>query len=290
MRALGSAALLGLLAVAAALVCACSSVDIAPRARKASLIAREAGWSQRLMAAGGFDVVAIVAPPATARLDVLTIYIESDGLAFLDRMTVSDDPTPLDPLALRLAIAAPQRPAAYLARPCQYTMRDNGRNCRPMLWTSHRYGPEVVDSMGRSVDALKAAAGTQRLVLVGYSGGGVVAALLAARRPDVAAIVTVAAPLDLAYWTKRDALAPLTGSLDPASFADQLARLPQVHFAGTRDDVVGPDVVRAYLARLPRPNSATLVEMSGYDHRCCWVENWPRLLARPELAGIAGWH
>lgn len=279
----------GVAAIGIALLGACSATDMAPRARKATLVAQQAGWSQRLIGAGTFDIAGQVSPPSATPSDLLTVYIEGDGLAFLDRATASEDPTPQDPLALRLAIAAPQRPAAYLARPCQYTMPDHGRNCGPAAWTSRRYAPEVIDSMDRAVDALKASSGARQLVLVGYSGGGVVAALLASRRTDVAGIVTVAANLDLAYWTKRDGLAPLAGSLDPASFAGPLAAVPQVHFVGPRDGVAGPDVVRAYLARLPQPNRAAIVEVAGYDHQCCWLDAWPKLLARPELGAIAGW-
>lgn len=279
--------LIALLAVGAALA-ACSGTDMVPRARKAAVIARDAGWSQQVIAADRFDLTSF-SSPAKATSDLLTIYIEGDGLAFLDRATVSDDPTPLDPLALRLAIAAPQRPAAYVARPCQYALPDHARNCGPALWTNRRYAPEVVDSLGRAADILKSAAGARRLVLVGYSGGGAVAAVLAARRNDVAGLVTVAANLDLGDWVRRDKLAPLTGSLDPVAFAGTLAAVPQVHFAGGRDDVVGADVVRAYLARLPTPNRAAIVEIAGYDHRCCWADHWLELLARPELAAIPGW-
>ena len=202
---------------------------------------------------------------------------------------MSDDPTPVDPLALRLALAGPQRPAAWLARPCQYAVPDHAHNCGPAMWTSRRYAPEVVESLDRAIDVLESAAGARRVVLVGYSGGGVMAALLAARRSDVAGFVTVAANLDLGYWVRRDGLAPLAGSLDPVAFAGKLAMVPQVHFVGGRDQVVGADVVRAYVARLPALNRAAVVEIADYDHRCCWADNWPALLARPELTAIPGW-
>jgi pimeloyl-ACP methyl ester carboxylesterase len=276
-----------LLVIGAALA-ACSATDMVPRARKASVIARDAGWSQRLIAVDRFDLASF-SSPATTGSELLTIYIEGDGLAFLDRATASDDPTPLDPLALRLALAAPQRPAAYVARPCQYVLPDHARNCGPALWTSRRYAPEVIDSLDRAADTLKASAGARRLVLVGYSGGGAVAAVLAARRSDVAGLITVVANLDLGYWVRRDKLAPLPGSLDPADFAGALAAVPQVHFTGGRDEVVGTDVARAYLARLPKPNRAAIVEIADYDHRCCWADHWRDLLARPELAVIPGW-
>jgi hypothetical protein len=274
------------LAIGAVLV-ACSAADMAPRARKAAMISRDAGWSGRIIAAGAFDIASFSSPAGAS--EILTVYIEGDGLAFQDRNTASADPTPADPLALRLAIAGPQRPSAYLARPCQYVLPEHGRNCGPALWTGRRYAPEIVDSLDRAVDVLKEGAGAWRLVLVGYSGGGVVAALLAARRNDVAGLVTVAANLDVGYWVKRDGLAPLAGSLDPAAFAGRLAAVPQVHFAGGRDRVVGADVVRAYIARLPTSSRAALVEIADYDHRCCWAEAWRELLARPELAAIAGW-
>ena len=68
------------------------------------------------------------------------------------------------------------------------------------------------------VDALKRDAGAAKVILVGYSGGGAIAVLLAARRLDVAGVITVSADLDLAYWTQRDGLAPLSGSLAVTSF------------------------------------------------------------------------
>lgn len=275
-----------LLAIAMALV-GCSDSDMAPRARKASTIAKDAGWSERVLAAGSFDLMSASSPPSAA--SILTVYIEGDGLAFLDRNTVSADPTPVDPLALRLAISSAQRPAAYLARPCQYVLPDRGRNCSPALWTSRRYAPEAVDSLDGAIETLKSSASAQQIVLVGYSGGGVMAALLAARRSDVAGLVTVAANLDVGAWVRRDGLAPLTGSLDPVAFAARLATVPQVHFVGGRDEVVGADIVRAYIARLPTPHRANLVEVEGYDHRCCWVDTWRTLSARPELAAIPGW-
>ena len=282
-----NARVVGFVLVIAAVLVACSATDMAPRARKAAVIAQDARWSGRTIAAGAFDLASFSSPAGTS--GILTIYIEGDGLAFQDRNTASADPTPADPLALRLAIAGSQRPSAYLARPCQYALPDHARNCGPAVWTSRRYAPEVVDSLDSAIGVLKGTAGAQRVVLIGYSGGGVVAALLAARRTDVAGLVTVAANLDVGYWVKRDGLAPLTGSLDPVAFAARLAAVPQVHFAGGRDQVVGADVVRAYIARLPTPHHAALVDIAGYDHRCCWADTWPELLARPELAAIAGW-
>ena len=242
----------------------------------------KAGWSQGILDAGSFELYAAWQPGRTA--ETLTVYLEGDGFAYLDASHPSQDPTPIDPLALRLALVDAQSEAvAYLGRPCQYVMPAHGRGCSWPYWTLRRYAPEVVDSTGRAIDQLKAQVGAKRVLLVGYSGGGALAALLAARRPDVAGLVTVAANLDLAYWTHRDGLSPLTGSLDPAQEAGRLGTVPQLHFAGGRDRVVGADVTRSYLAHLPPGNLARMEVLPEADHHCCWVEDWPKLRARTDL-------
>jgi len=242
----------------------------------------KAGWSQGILDAGSFELYAAWQPGRTA--ETLTVYLEGDGFAYLDASHPSQDPTPIDPLALRLALVDAQSEAvAYLGRPCQYVMPAHGRGCSWPYWTLRRYAPEVVDSTGRAIDQLKAQVGAKRVLLVGYSGGGALAALLAARRPDVAGLVTVAANLDLAYWTHRDGLSPLTGSLDPAQEAGRLGTVPQLHFAGGRDRVVGADVTRSFLAHLSAGNLARVEVLPEADHHCCWVEDWPKLRARADL-------
>jgi pimeloyl-ACP methyl ester carboxylesterase len=185
-----------------------------------------------------------------------------------------------------MALADPRRgPVVYLARPCQYVLPASGRNCSQVYWTGQRYAPAIVDSLGEALDQEKQRAGASTLLLIGYSGGGALAALLAQRRPDVAGIVTVAANLDLAYWTRRDRLGTLEGSLDPADQARLLRGLPQLHLAGADDRVVGPDVTRAFLQRMDG-GSETLRVQPGFDHVCCWAAQWPSLLQRADVQGV----
>ncbi|MDR3424931.1 MAG: dienelactone hydrolase family protein [Alphaproteobacteria bacterium] len=258
-----------------ALLAACAT-----RGDEAIALAQGAGWKWETMSAKTFDLAAAIAPERQGK--TLWVYIEGDGRAFLSPTQPSSDPTPDDPVALRLALAYPHdTPTAYLAHPCQYAA--HGRNCKAAYWTNARYAPEVVASLNEAVDDLKAQTKTSRVVLVGYSGGGALAVLIAARRQDVAEIITVAADLDLAYWTKRDGLTPLTDSLDPADFAAAVAKIPQVHFSGALDTSIGTDVANAFISRLPSDAPAKLIEIPGYTHTCCWPENWARLdiLASP---------
>lgn len=266
----------------------CGGGAMLPGRSQGPYYAGQAGWTWAMADGGRFALATALAPrPAGNR--PLAVYIEGDGRAFATPSLPSGDPTPSTPTALRMALAH-GGPAAYVARPCQFTDSSTAQGCHVAYWTTHRYAPEVVDGMNRAVDDLKRRSGARRVVLVGYSGGGAVAALLAARRDDVAGLVTVAANLDLDDWVRRDGLAPLTGSLNPADQASALRGLPQVHFVGRRDGVVAPDVVRSFLVRLNSPATARLVEMDDFDHHCCWVRSWPDLVRRPELGIIGGWN
>ena len=251
-------------------------------------LARAAGWHWEILPAGAFDL-AVAAPPR-ATSDVLTVYLEGDGFAYVNARQPALDPTPTDPVSLKLALADPKASAvAWIGRPCQYTLPEHGRNCRVAYWTTSRYAPEVLDSIGTVLDRLKERNGGTRLILVGHSGGGAIAVLLAAQRTDVAKVITVAANLDLDYWTRRDGLSPLVGSLDPArQSGEKLGQIPQLHFTGGQDRTVGTDVVRSYLSRLPSQAPTRLVEIPEFTHLCCWAKDWRSLLSRHDAADAPG--
>lgn len=254
----------------------------AERRAHADALASARGWQASLWSAGTFELLAYTPPlPAAGSesRDTLTVYIEGDGLAWVTSSQPSGDPTPRAPLALQLALAHPAGPAAYLARPCQYTMPHpgSGRGCDVAYWTQRRFAPEVVQAESLALDALKHRWSARRLVLVGYSGGGAVAALLAARRDDVAALVTVAGNLDHAAWTRLHGVPPLTGSLNPADERAALARIPQWHLVGADDRVVPPAVAQAYAAGFPPGQSPRVMVLPGQDHGCCWAARWPTL-------------
>jgi dienelactone hydrolase len=167
-----------------------------------------------------------------------------------------------------------------LARPCQYVIV---ASCHSQRWTSERLSPAVVETFQQVIDEARRSVDSDSIGLVGYSGGGALATLIAEQRRDVAWLITVAANLDLAEWTRLRDLEPLSGSLDPATGADKIERLPQVHFAGEDDPVVPAAVVKSFLARLSPYPSARLALQPGVDHECCCAAAWPRLL---ELAGL----
>lgn len=234
------------------------------------------GWQSSRLPAGRFDLVAYI-PSRFTPADTLTVYIEGDGFAWVTDTLPSTDPTPRMPLALRLALSQPAGNAAYLARPCQYVDAER-TGCPQRYWTEQRFAPEVVTAANQAIDVLKVRFGARRLTLVGYSGGGAVAALVAARRNDVVQLVTVAGNLDHRAWTAYQRIRPLAGSLNAADVASQLDTLPQIHFVGAKDRIIPPDLARRWPREFIGENAANLRIMPGYDHSGGWAEHWPELL------------
>lgn len=207
----------------------------------------------------------------------LVVYIEGDGHAYVNRYTPSKDPTPANPMSLRLALSDPSPALLYLGRPCQYT---EDEPCSMRYWTVDRYSPVAVDAMSIALDQAKRQTGAKSLFLVGYSGGGAVAVLLAARRSDVAGLATVAGNLNHAMWTSLHDVSPLRGSLNPLDDAKRLRHLPQVHFVGEDDRVVPLRVAESYMEQLGEYAPGRIVMVEGVDHNCCWPRLWPRLLRK----------
>jgi len=248
----------------------CSSLpDLDARVQRASDVAGGQGWRSQVVRTSTFTLQAWV-PDKPATGDMLTVYVEGDGLSWFNSSTPSDDPTPTQPMVLAMAVAQPMGDAVYLARPCQYTLKADAR-CESAYWTDMRFSGEVVDAMDQAIDALKRQRHAQSVVLVGYSGGGAVTALLAERRQDVAAWITVAGNIDVQAWARLHRVTPLAGSLDPMAGISRLRDLPQWHFVGSDDTVVPPALVKGFAGQM---RHAQVIERAGYSHGCCWARDW----------------
>lgn len=256
-------------------------LNLSPKLRRdnAEQLAAASGWQRVRLPAGRFVLAGYIPKKIPADNTTLTIYIEGDGLAWINGSTISLDPTPLTPMALELALRHPKGAAAYLARPCQYVEGEDARGCSVEYWTDKRFAPEVVTSAGQAIDLLKRKFQAKQLVLVGYSGGGAVAALVAARRRDVALLVTVAGNLDHRIWTKLHHVTPLTGSLNPADAWEGLQEVRQLHFVGGKDKIVPPEVAESFADRFPANRRPEIRLIPDFDHTCCWAKQWPALFA-----------
>lgn len=265
--------------------CASFSVLSVPeRIAQAQQIATQHGWQSFVVQAEAFDLQVfakpLVANPAAQTDTTLQVYLEGDGHAWLNSQTPSDDPSPINPVALRLAVQDTSSAVAYLARPCQYLRAETARNCQESSWTTHRFSPEVLAASSAAIDVLKLRYQAKQIRLIGYSGGAAVALLLAAQRHDIEAVITVAGNLDTAMWTHHHQLLPLSGSLNPADFSSQLAGIAQTHYVGGADSVMPPRVAQSYLAKFPPAQKPLLIILPTYEHVCCWTEGWQSIYRR----------
>ncbi|TVQ85775.1 MAG: alpha/beta fold hydrolase, partial [Chromatiaceae bacterium] len=186
---------------------------------------------------------------------------------------MASDPTPRHALALQLMAVDPA-PAVYVGRPC-YHGEARTPPCTPWHWTQGRYGDAVVTSLAAAIDRFADQAGASDLVLIGYSGGGVLAMLLAERLPQVRLVVTLAANLDIDAWCDLHGFSRLTDSLNPAQRPSLPATIRQWHLAGSDDRNVPPALIRR---ALDRQHDHRFRVLPATDHRCCWQAHWPALL------------
>jgi hypothetical protein len=211
--------------------------------------------------------------PSSARS--LHIYLGSDGTP-MQAGGPAADPTPRNPLALRL-LALDPKPAIYLGRPCYHGLA-RSPGCSRKFWTMARYAEEVVGSLQAAIRRFMTANGFERISWFGYSGGGTLAMLLAERFAETQSVVTVAANLDVEAWTEHLGYGRLTYSLNPAARPALPEGIVQRHYVGALDRVVPVEITARALAG----KSDELIVIDDYDHVCCWEQIWPEILA--ELA------
>ena len=242
------------------------------RVNYAENLAQQHGWQQKDIKTDDFMLRAYV-PTSLMESEILTVYIEGDGFAWVTSSIPSPNPTPGNPLALKLAVQD-NSSSAYLARPCQFVEITQQQQCNRKFWTSHRFSFEVIHATNQAINQLKRQSNAKKLILVGYSGGGSVAALVAARRQDVMHLITIAGNLDIKTWVTKHHLSALSGSLNPADDWQQLQFIPQTHYVGGSDRVVGLSVASAYAEKFQINHKPNIVVVQDFDHHCCWESSW----------------
>lgn len=213
-----------------------------------------------------------------ARHVPIAVYIEGDGYAWLNRYTPSPDPTPVNPVALRLAAIDSSANVIYLARPGQYLHGAVAQR----YWLSDRFADDVIEAYVGLVKEFASSLDATTVELVGYSGGGAIAALVAARLKRelptrLVHLRTVGGNLDIEAWARLRRISPLEGSRNPADEAATLQDVPQIHVTGKRDTQVPPGVLHAYVLRLGSSRCLREVQ-ADVAHAGPWEEVWRQVL------------
>lgn len=195
------------------------------------------------------------------------IYLDGDGIPWRDNEP-STNPTGNSRLGFQLFLLD-NLSSAYIARPCyEHLVMPSG--CSQELWTSGRYSETVVTALTQAIEHI---APSGDIELVGYSGGGTLASLIAHRLPRVSRVLTLAANLDHEAWSKYHGSLPLTSSLNPVDDPAP-AGINELHLFGSGDTIAPAALAAAYLER----HAAAVGVIDGFTHRCCWVEQWPKIL------------
>ena len=208
------------------------------------------------------------------------VYIEGDGLAWLNRSTPSNNPTPKHPVALALAAADPAPNVIYLARPCQYTKIGTANNyCKQEYWMGKRFSREVIDSYHRALNQLSTQHDGVKFHLIGYSGGANIAGLLASEREDILSLRTVVGNVDNDFFTSFHRVSPMPLSLNMANNANAaLSAMPQFHFIAAKDKLVPVSIFKNYVQKLPPSSCLNSEIVDGTTHSDGWEERWKFLL------------
>jgi len=210
----------------------------------------------------------------------VNIYIEGDGNAWISRARLSNNPTPREPLVLKLASIDTNANVAYLARPGQYLEQEK-LNIDSCYWSDKRFSEEVIASMDEAVSELAKLAKTDKINLIGYSGGGAIAVLIAARRTDIVSLRTVSGNLDIEEVSRLNNVSRLTGSLNPIDFAQKIKDLPQRHFVGSKDTIVPLSIAESFVKRMGDKDYFRVTIVEGATHSSGWTARWKELLDYP---------
>lgn len=248
-------------------------------AQRVDRLAADAGLARTVVTGDRFHHVTYTRLRADAPL---LVYLEGDGRPWAHGgREVTSDPTVRHPLALGLAARSGLASVLYLGRPC-YIGLAILPECHPGEWTFERYSADIVASLVACVNRFVADHDIRHVILIGHSGGGALAVLMAPRILNLRAVVTVAGNLDVRAWTAYHGYLPLSGSLDPADTGPLPQGIVEIHLTGAADTEIPPALLGRYFAA---HSAAQHWTYARFGHRCCWQEAWPQLL--PQLVEAA---
>jgi hypothetical protein len=255
----------------------CFISSCAGKLEKASNIALHAGLKPKVIQTKNFKIQGFY---RISRLEApISIYIEGDGMAWVNRYKPSSNPTPRNPLALRLAAIDNSENVLYLARPCQYVDLSTEKLCNVSYWTHKRFAKEIILAIDEAINIIASRSKATSIHLIGYSGGGAIVAMVAARRDDIASIRTVAGYMDHVALNRKANVSPLIGSLDPIRAAPRLKKIPQIHYSGKNDKRIPGWILKNFRKAVGDSKCVTLRQVNA-SHEEGWEEIWGKIWSK----------
>ena len=244
---------------------------LSPKVRQytADTVAQSGNLVQQKIATDDFLLTTYQRFDATADNKQMVVYIEGDGMAWISRDQLSSNPTPVQPIALKLASIDTNVNVLYIARPCQYLWPQKMNRCSSRYWSDKRGSEEVISSINQAISIVKQKQNISSIRLIGYSGGGGIAALIADRRADVNEFVSVSGNLNYKLFTQTHDLSPMNGSIDPITVANQIGSIPQIHYVGADDKIIPKQIALSFSDKVKVINDVS------HDN---WPDKWAQIL------------
>ncbi|MGH1485281.1 MAG: hypothetical protein ACRBCI_03605 [Cellvibrionaceae bacterium] len=207
---------------------------------------------------------------STSKQERVYVYLEGDGSPWEKGYWPASDPNTKRSIVLPL-LKQLEYPSLYIARPC-YGWGKMPANCTTELWTSARYSQDIVNILNEGLNQYKLLNDNiKEYVIIGHSGGGTLASLLASTRSDIVAIVTLAANLDHNAWTQHFGYLPLERSLNPIKYFPLPEKIIRWHLIAGKDKVIPESILKR---TVKTDRGSKQLYYSEFDHRCCWQTIW----------------
>lgn len=206
-------------------------------------------------------------------------YVEGDGHISEKYAVASDNPTPVNPMLLKLATIDKRPNVVYIARPCQYTPVEMNPKCKSnQYWVEKRIGQEAVDSINDVINTIN---NGQKFSLVGFSGGGGITVLIAKQNNNVKDIISIGGNLDTREFDEyHNGRGYLTKSLNPINYAKQVSNIPQLHLSGQNDKTV-PSFIAENYVKASTSNCVKHQVIPDATHGKGWDKVWSSILNIP---------
>ena len=185
--------------------------------------------------------------------ETLRFYIEGNGT-----------PNPQKAIALSLAKEDDFDNIVVLTRPCQYI--DNPICQNKSIWEEERYHPEILKEMQELTKYFIKKHQAKDIEFVAYDDAAPIAFNIAQRIGGTKKIVTIAGVLDVDSHAKQNKLTKFKNANEVQNNHHFMATIPQIHYIGSKDEVVTRTMTERTIAKLNKPQNITVKVVHGFDH------------------------
>lgn len=219
---------------------------------------------------GCLALVPIGTPLAAAKTLIVMLHGDGEGQLGqrqIDRWT-----------AIGRSLSAPDRNVFFMIRPGYQSPVGSSS-----AWANPKDDDYTAENMARvagALAALKAAYKSEKLVLVGHSGGAATSALVLGKHPAVAdAALLLGCPCDVPPWrdhrnAQRGRGGPWSNSLNPLQFISGIpVGTPVVAVTGSQDDNTLPEFARRWVGQAAEKGVKSRYETAnGLNHSS--IQQW----------------